>query len=141
MSEQFSISIDKFVKKAQGNTDRFMLEFTQDIAENVVTKSPVDTGFFRSNWKANIGSVEIGPERKPKDFNLGASAATSQALGNITANLIGVDGGDVVYITNNADYARKLEYGWSNQAPEGMVRITIAKAPSIAREVLKRINK
>ena len=34
--------------------------------------------------------------------------------------------GDTVYIYNNLIYSVPLEYGWSTQAPNGVVRITLA---------------
>jgi hypothetical protein len=34
--------------------------------------------------------------------------------------------GEIIYLTNSLPYARRLEYGWSKQAPAGMVRITVA---------------
>jgi hypothetical protein len=30
--------------------------------------------------------------------------------------------GDLYYLTNNLPYIERLEYGWSKQAPGGMVR-------------------
>ena len=32
-----------------------------------------------------------------------------------------------IYIQNNLPYANRLENGWSNQAPAGMVALTIAE--------------
>lgn len=141
MSE-FEVDIDKFVSKTNKKLDEFVLEFTQDIAEKVVTRSPVDTGFFRSNWRIGIGAPSReSKDEKPEGFEAGEAVATQTSLGAITPKLIGAGAGDVIYINNNADYGERLEYGHSSQAPSGMVRITVAEAPSIARSVARRLNK
>lgn len=36
-------------------------------------------------------------------------------------------------IHNDLPYAQRVEYGWSTQAPEGMMRITIKDLPSLIR--------
>lgn len=132
MANEFSIDIQKFIKKAGDNVDRFMLEFTQDLYQEVVERSPVKTGFFKASWQPSINAPVIGPDRGDQD--------ATYAQTNFTANLIGVKGGDIVYISNNAVYGPRLEYGWSPQAPQGMVRVTRAKAPSIAKKALARIK-
>ena len=47
--------------------------------------------------------------------------------------------GDYIYVTNDAPYIRALEYGHSAQAPNGMVRRTMAEMPDIARGLLNAI--
>ncbi len=37
-------------------------------------------------------------------------------------------------ITNSQPYAERVEYGWSTQAPEGMLRRSIAEFPSILEQ-------
>ena len=50
------------------------------------------------------------------------------------AAFLAVKAGGVEYITNNLPYAERLEYGYSQQAPAGMVRVTAARF----RELLAR---
>jgi hypothetical protein len=38
------------------------------------------------------------------------------------------------YITNNLPYAERLEYGWSGQAPSGMIRLSLAEFEQVLRE-------
>ena len=47
--------------------------------------------------------------------------------------------GDYIYWTNGVDYIRRLEYGHSKQAPNGMVRITLADLPAKARRALNGV--
>ena len=47
--------------------------------------------------------------------------------------------GNYIYWTNWVAYIRRLEYGHSKQAPRGMVRITLADLPAMARRALNGI--
>ena len=135
---EFSVDIQKWIKKVDKNIGAFMLEFTQDLAEDVVTHSPVDTGYFRSSWTAKIGSPDF---TKGNETGGDTNSATTQSMTRIVANLIGVKGGDVVYISNNVDYGIYLEYGHSKKAPNGMVREAISRAPSYAEKAARKVNK
>ena len=45
--------------------------------------------------------------------------------------------GATIYLVNNLPYAVRLEYGWSKQAPAGMVRITAAEFQSIVDDAAR----
>lgn len=44
-------------------------------------------------------------------------------------------------LENDADYISYLEAGWSNQAPAGMLGITMVEIPDITDEVVARYKK
>lgn len=119
----FAADVRKFVEKASDKADKFVVQFTQELGREVVELSPVDTGFFRSSWVGSIGTPNTTETGGGSDF---------------TAILSG-KAGDTLFINNNVPYARRLEYGYSNQAPNGMVRITLAKANQIAQNVLSKV--
>jgi HK97 gp10 family phage protein len=139
MSNQFCIDISRWTKKVEQNLDRFMLEFSQDLAEEVIVNTPVDTGFLRASWTANIGS----PDTKTVGSETGGSesASISQSLSRVSAKLIGVKGGDTVYFTNNAEYGAYVEFGTQFQAGQGFVRNAVNKSATLARNAAKRISK
>lgn len=90
------------------------------VFRTAVKISPVYTGSFRASWRVSYNTpredVTVGgtPEaplrgasfRWPKGFNLG----------------------DTIIISNNLPYAERLEYGWSKQAPTGVLRLAVASA-------------
>lgn len=43
---------------------------------------------------------------------------------------------DVLFLMNNVKYIGELEYGWSKQAPEGMVRINVARIRRMVKDVV-----
>jgi hypothetical protein len=86
--------------------------------------SPVDTGRFRGNWQVGLTAPVTGTLA-----TLDKSGAATIARGNQV--LSQAKSGGVIYINNNLPYAQRLEYGWSKQAPSGMVRITLARFQSM----------
>ena len=95
----------------------------------LVMRSPVDTGYFRNNWQvgedAPNTSTRNGPERS------GGSAMS----GGATA-IAGSSPESTLYITNSVSYAKRLEQGWSKQAPAGFVAITAAEIQQIADQAV-----
>lgn len=120
----FQAQIADFVAKAKGNADLVVRKIALDLFSRVVAKSPVDTGHFKGNWQVAIGSIPGGTlELNDKD-----GTATIAAVEAATLNL---KAGDIIYLVNNLDYAKRLEYGWSKQAPNGMVRLTVVEFDGI----------
>lgn len=93
------------------------------LAQKVIKRSPVDTGRFRNNWQSSIGNPSPG---RTETVDPSGSRAISAAA-SVSKSL---DMGQAFYLTNNLPYAMKLEYGYSAQAPNGMVRITAAEFQS-----------
>lgn len=118
----FSADVSSWVKKAGDRSDAFCRVFCSELAERVVARTPRDTGFAASQWQPSINGSLIG------DANTVTLAATQ------------VKAGDTFALTNNVAYIRQLEYGHSQQAPNGMVRVTLAEAPQIAQAVLTQVT-
>ena len=98
------------------------------LLRGVVLRSPVDTGRFRANWQITEGSVFQGVIQ---DFNAGedGSSGAAVASGAIRKGINTVLGSPkefpTYYLTNNLPYAIRLENGWSDQAPNGMVALSL----------------
>ncbi len=92
----------------------------------VTKRSPVDTGRFRSNWFSSVGA--------PSTTVDGSGAGSNSVIK-------GMQPGDIFYFVNNLPYAHTLEYGHSDQAPHGMVRITIAEFSPLVDAQVKLISR
>jgi|TARA_R110002072_G_scaffold61035_1_gene154245 hypothetical protein len=90
-----------------------------DALIGLVMKAPVDTGRFRSNMSVSISTPDL--TTLPKTTIKGASQVISEGQNKIYSNKRAVK----VYIQNNLPYAMRLENGWSKQAPQGMIAITL----------------
>lgn len=71
-------------------------------------------GRFKNNWLVSYGTPAAGTPNEP---NGGGAASMAEASKSLT-----LPTGGQVYLVNNLPYAQRLEYGWSKQAPTGMVR-------------------
>lgn len=124
MKGSFSLQLREFAEKASGNMTEFYRAVTISIGNSVVRLSPVDTGRFRGEWQFTVGPATSGTGREDK-----SGSATVQ---QIASDVIEFKAGEVGYISNLMPYAIPLEYeGLSKQAPEGMVRITMARIQQI----------
>ena len=131
--ESFSLQIEKWTEETQKRVTLAVRKIALDVFERIILKSPVDTGRFRGNWQVQIGSIPTG--------TLEIDDKSGQVtLAKAQAEVLGVKAGDTIFLINNLPYARRLEYGWSNQAPEGMVRTTVAEYQPIVDQVVREIN-
>lgn len=120
-ARQFAIELDEWFEDEVEGT---VLAVTQKVAmyalSGVVLKSPVDTGRFRGNWITELGSWTA---QVTDSVDKGGSQTINAGQSTIgRANPY-----QVVYLSNSLPYANRLENGWSNQAPGGMVAITVAE--------------
>jgi hypothetical protein len=116
--ETFTLDVQRFVTKAQSNLDLVVRKVALDLFTRIIIKSPVDTGRFKGNWQVSINSIPSGTLNV---LDKDGSATLSRVQGTVGQ----VKAGDLITLVNNLPYAVRLEYGWSTQAPAGMVRLTI----------------
>lgn len=138
---QFSLAIDRFASRTEARIEQTIREIGLEVFRRVVMRSPVGNpdlwkgpapagyvgGRFKGNWQVAINNI---PDGVLELTDPGGVAAMSAA----TAALVGVRNGEVINIINNLPYAIPLENGWSTQAPEGMVRVTVLEFRDIVRQ-------
>ena len=112
------------MKKVAGNLDRqtarLLSLVTTAVGTNLVTDTPVDTGFARGNWRPSINAPLLSPQ-SALDPTGGATIAKIAAIGKVARP------GDVVIITNNTPYIGSLNAGSSPQAPAGYISSAVSK--------------
>ena len=91
-----------------------------DAFTSVIYMSPVAEGRFRGNWQSAVGEAPTGTVEL-------VDPSGAIVIAQITGVVEQMDPGDVVYLVNNLEYARPLEEGHSQQAPEGMVALTVQR--------------
>lgn len=87
-------------------------------------------GRFRGNWMFSIGSPDTSTTEE-------VDPSGSKSTARIVSGAIEFKAGDTAFITNSLPYAIPLEYGHSQQAPGGMVRITLARFQQIVLEAIR----
>jgi hypothetical protein len=115
------MSFNQIIHRLEGNIDQEVRALTVGIFGSVIKMTPVDTGRAKGNWQCTIGSPASGTvETSGEDA---AMSAMMQAVPDYA--------GKKVFLTNNLPYIQKLEYdAHSSQAPNGMVRVPIARFTS-----------
>lgn len=147
-----SISIDqlgKTLSSVLGKLDEETLKSSEkairatfiETTEEIKVRTPVDTGRARANWFVTKGKPTNKTVKRTTDN-------PSQNVGKFSGAVLG----ETFYLSNNLPYINALEYGeypksvkkgsynrkrkayqirsangFSKQAPNGMVRITLAK--------------
>jgi hypothetical protein len=144
----FAEALDAFATKTSAKADMVVRKVVFDIDAALVLKSPVGNpdlwakqslpapkgyvgGRFRANWQYGENTIPLGelwnpitgpfPPENPIDVAMDA-------------------GGKVHYLVNNLPYAYRLEYGWSTQAPLGMVQTTVVEFLPIVALAAKAVE-
>lgn len=115
---KFVLDLTRIANKTKLSINAVVQKTTLYVFTSVIKKSPVDTGRFKANWLASANTYKlIILDTTDKSGITTINAASAVALS--------AKAGGIVYLVNNLPYAQRLEYGYSKQAPAGMVRITI----------------
>lgn len=133
MALAFDRQIEAFAKKANISIDRAIRGTSIKLFSAIILASPVDTGRFRANWQASN-------ERPASGTTFSEDKSGSGAINNVTTYINGAPFANEFTLANNLPYAYKLEFGYSTQAPQGMVRINVARFQRILDEQA-RINR
>lgn len=126
----FLTEVTGFVERASEALNKTATEVEIEVMTLVIIRSPVDEGRFRGNWQTSVGSAVTGEIDR-----IGAQPSIEEMQSVVRA----LRGGRVSFISNNLPYGRRLEFeGWSDQAPHGMVRRTVAEYNQIVKKAARR---
>lgn len=140
----FTLQLRAFENKTNVNMDAIVRKTVLEIGSRLVEKSPVGDasywkfppsagyvgGRFRANWQYGFGALPAG--------DLPSVDATGAASnGRIAAGLSAAPTAGIHYLTNNLPYARRIEDGWSRQAPNGVLGTTILEFEGIVERVAR----
>lgn len=118
-------------KKLHALIERACKMLALEVAKELRRKgigTPVDTGHARANWIPAVGApnlTEVG----------GASDAAYQGgVGQVLSYKIGQG---TLYVSNVVPYVKRLNEGWSDQAPALFVEAAVARALVTVRSKTK----
>ncbi len=126
----FAESLAAFAEQTKEAIDDVFREVVIEIGTSVIRLSPVDTGRFKGNWQFTV--------RAPSNQSIDTfDKAGHETIATLVAEASKLEAGQVAYIVNNLVYGVPLEYGHSDQAPAGMVQITLARFQQIVEEAIR----
>lgn len=129
----FSKQIDAFVNKALNNANNTTRTIIGDIADELIFRTPVDTGRARANWDLGVGHLPT--QYFENTFDPEGDATSNKLKSLIPLTVLGLS----VYIANNTPYILTLEDGrkgpgvGSKQAPNGILKITQLRFKTIIK--------
>lgn len=100
-----------------------------EVLKNLEIETPVDTSKALSNWQITLGSQSWA--LLPAHFAGGKGSTRKQSIQEtISQAIITLNNRTEeqdVYITNNLPYIKRLNNGYSSQAPKGFVEACVLK--------------
>lgn len=139
----FAAEVDDWVRATKERIEAVFHMAVEDLAEEVVAKAPIDTGFLRHSFQASGSQMPIiRADAKPAE-----GAQYPADAGPINLVISNVPLGGTVYLGFIAAYALRIEYGFVgqdslgrnyNQAGRGMVRLAAQNWPWIVDEAVSR---
>ena len=130
---KFTLDIQAFVAKAKKNPETVMRSVSLKLFSAIIKASPVDTGRFRGNWQTTGVTPATG-------LIAGVDPNGNKAVNSAATFITNAPGWNTFTLTNNLPYAERLEYGWSKQAPVGMVRVNIARFQQLINEEAAKVR-
>lgn len=130
LSGSFAEQLGQFAEETMDKADSIFREIVMIVGETLVRLSPVDEGTFRGAWRFSIGAQDSTVYDTPDKDGAETIARMLAEVGNLTY-------GQVANIQNATIYGIPLEFGHSTQAPNGFLRITIARFQQIVSQAIQ----
>lgn len=137
----FALQISEWAKKANERADQVVGRVVVNIASRLDARSPVGDatywkhkpppgyvgGRFRGNWQLGVETIPQGETGR-------VDPAGGETLGAIVREIPTKAAGLRFFLVNNVPYAQRIEDGWSRQAPNGLVGLTVTEFQGIVAE-------
>ncbi len=138
--ESFSRRIRLQANKVQPGADEAVRAAGRGVATELVESTPIDTGRAISNWDAKVGKVTSMVFREaavPGYKGSTRQGTIAEALARMFRNINRYKAGEgkSLHIFNAAPYIRRLNEGWSKQAPAGFIEAAIQRGRAAIRNV------
>jgi hypothetical protein len=117
LQARWNLNLNRFRNKIGEKVKQKAERVTQTLVDGFIEMSPVYRGHFRASWNVSEGVPR---------FVQAKGGSPEAPLGSPNVRVRATKDFPVFFITNGQPYGKKLEYGSSRQAPNGVVRVTIA---------------
>lgn len=131
---QFHSSIDNWIKAAGSGIEDVVRFTSEEILKDLVGGSPIDTGRFKGNWQITFNTVPLYALNR-----YDREGAKTIAAGNEEIAKFGKGTGvTTIWFSNMLIYANALEYGHSQQAPNGVMGIVALRLGVYVTEAIRK---
>ena len=133
LTGSFAETLQQFADQTALDMDEAFQKVVIEIGTSLIRLSPVDTGRFKGNWQFTVDS----PATSSLDnYDKDGHRTIAELVGSVQVLTFG----QTAYLVNNLIYAIALEYGHSQQAPAGMVRITKEGFQQIVDQAIREVS-
>lgn len=148
MAESFALSLKAFKEKAGQNAQLVVRKVAIDLLTATVLRTPVGNpslwkrkppkgyvgGRLRANWNVSL----VAPDTTTtQGIDKGGQSTIAKGAAAINVR----EGEQDIWIVNSLPYAIPIEYGHSGvQAPQGMVRISVAEAQQFVADAVRSLG-
>lgn len=125
-AKSFARTLEAFSGVAGKRVDLIMRKLAFDALDGMFRRSPVDTGRFRASWRVSLDKADlsVAPESGTDSPARQGTGPDGEAQKQFNAIKPEVKRDRTIVMSNNLPYAKRLEDGYSPQAPAGIVEIT-----------------
>ena len=128
----FSVDVSDWIDKATEAPETIVRGTAIKLFSGIIKSSPVDEGTFRANWF-------VSGESPSTQVNENASGAEAGIIARVNSDVSALIEWEAITFTNNLPYARRLEFGYSDQAPQGMVRVNAIRFNELIKEEARKL--
>lgn len=130
----FATDLRALCERAGDKAEMVVRGAALELGGQMVDRSPVDTGRFKNAWVTSTGAAD--PSRPQ-----GADKSGARSLAVLNERIAAWKPGQTIWILNNLPYAKRLEYGWSQQAPGGMVRLAVQNYSQAIKKAADQVRR
>ena len=121
-ASDFSRSLLAMADYVDGSIEQIIKKACIDLYRRIVERTPVDSGRAKASWGLSVfDGDEVVTESQYSEAQI-SGIINTEVRGFTTERL-----GDQVIIYNNLEYIENLENGTSDQAPTGMVMVSLVE--------------
>ena len=129
---EFTLLLDKLADALDASYEGVVRLAVLKVFKRIVEMSPVLTGAYKASHSITSGREPLADE----GILPGGAEGTEGAIGGWRWRM----GDGVIYIFNNMLYAKRLEEGYSGQAPLGIYSVAILEFNEMLREELRKVK-
>ena len=125
---RFELDLERWAERLGTDAGKLLRRSGIRLYSNITAMNQVQTGYSRGSWNLSVGSIDFRtaiPQGTTPGQGEGFAAANNNKQIAVFSQET-VRPGDSVFIANSVPYIFDLENGSSLQAPQGMVRTSIA---------------
>ncbi|QEG09336.1 tail completion or Neck1 protein [Xanthomonas phage vB_Xar_IVIA-DoCa1] len=133
-----AVSLERKAKAIDEAASKTAVDTAMAIVGDLAYKTPVDTSQALSNWRVTLDSPATGTIAPHYPGIQGSSqrASAAETINAAKSVLANKKPGQAIFITNNLPYIKRLNDGYSAQAPAGFVE----RAVLIGRKMLAKFK-